>query len=408
MACSKEQMRMNHLIGTAVIGIAALAAVEAQPAQPVDPPGRVARLSYIDGAVSFQPGGVDDWVQAVLNRPLTTGHHLWADDGARAELHIGSAALRLGPRTAFEFLNLDDNNAQIRLAEGSVTVRLRRLDDDESFEVDTPNLAFSVLRAGEYRIEANPDTGTTTITVRLGQGEVTGGNQAFAVYAHQQAQVTGDETISYQMAAAPPPDDWDRWCAGRDRRADNAQSLRYVPREMIGYEDLDEYGYWREVPEYGWVWAPRAVVAGWAPYRYGHWIWVEPWGWTWVDDAPWGFAPFHYGRWAFAAGEWVLVPGRIVARPVYAPALVAFVGGNNWRVSVSVGSGAAVAWFPLGPREVYVPAYRASPRYVTRVNTTNTVINNINVTNVYNVTNVRYVNREAHGAVTVVPSTALV
>src|SRR5205814_10383503 len=135
----------------------------------------------------------------------------------------------------------------------------------------------------------------------------------------------------------------------RERRVDTLTSVRYVPRAIVGYDDLDEFGAWRVVPEYGPVWAPR-VRAGWAPYRFGHWAWVEPWGWTWIDEAPWGFAPFHYGRWAYTGGGWVWVPGTVVVRPIYAPALVAFVGGPGWRIGMDVGS--PVGWFPLGPREV--------------------------------------------------------
>jgi hypothetical protein len=368
-----------------------------------DPPGRVGRLSYMSGAVSFRTGDVEDWVAADTNRPLTIGDHLWTDEGARAELYIGTAALRLNSRTAFEFLNLDDANVQIRLTEGSLIVRLRSLAEQETFEVDTPNLAFSPLRPGEYRIDVNPDNQTTTVTVQGGQGEVTGNGQAFTVRAREQARVSSGDTLSYNVVPAPPPDEWDNWALARDRRDDQSPSARYVSREMTGYQDLDDNGDWRPVADYGTVWVPRTVVAGWAPYHYGHWVWVEPWGWTWVDDAPWGFAPFHYGRWVYV-GYWAWVPGPVAVRPVYAPALVAWVGGPRFSLAVSTGPGVAgVAWFPLGPREVYVPAYHASPVYVNRVNVTNTtIVNNINITN-YNTTNVNYINRGAPGAVTAVP-----
>ena len=138
---------------------------------------------------------------------------------------------------------------------------------------------------------------------------------------------------------------------------------------------------------------------GWSPYHYGHWAWVEPWGWTWIDDAPWGFAPFHYGRWAMAGGGWVWIPGRLdVARPVYAPALVAFVGGPRFGVSIGVGGGVGMAaWFPLGPGEVYRPSYHVSEVYVRQVNVTHVH----DITNITDVTNVRYVNRTAPGGVTV-------
>src|SRR5262249_13653444 len=156
-----------------------------------------------------------------------------------------------------------------------------------------------------------------------------------------------------------------------------------VSPDTVGWQDLDDNGDWRNVPEYGNVWVPREVPAGWAPYHNGHWAWIEPWGWTWVDDAPWGFAPFHYGRWAYVGNSWAWVPGPPAVRPVYAPALVAWVGGSNFSVGVSFGGGGGgIGWFPLGPREVYVPSYQSSPTYVNRVNTTNTVINNVNITNV--------------------------
>src|SRR5207244_2091977 len=152
---------------------------------------------------------------------------------------------------------------------------------------------------------------------------------------------------------------------------------------------------------------PRTVATGWAPYRYGHWAWVEPWGWTWIDDAPWGFAPFHYGRWVYVGNGWAWVPGRVVARPVYAPALVVFVGGRNWSVAIGAGGGGGVAWFPLAPEEPYYPAYHVSNTYVRNVNVTNVNVTNINVTNV-NVTNINYRNRRAPDAVTVVSHDAFV
>ena len=361
-----------------------------------DPPGRVARMSYMYGPVSFQPGGVDEWAPADYNRPLTTGDHVFVDFGGTAELQTGAAALRLGTTTALEILNLDDSNAQLRLSEGSLIIRLRSLGDQDSFEVDTPNLAFSLLRTGEYRIDVLPDSSTTFVTVRGGAGELTGPNQAFTVPAGEQAQVVGVDQPSYQTAAAPPRDQMDTWSAGRDQRDDQSPSARYVSRELVGYQDLDQYGSWRNTPDYGAVWVPNSTPDGWAPYHYGHWVWVDPWGWTWVDDAPWGFAPFHYGRWAYVDGYWGWVPGPVAERPVYAPALVAWVGGG------AVGGG--VAWFALGPREVYVPAYHTSPVYLNRVNVTNTVIvnNNVNITNV----NVRYVNRGAPGAVMAVQQSA--
>jgi hypothetical protein len=376
-----------------------------------DPPTRVARLSHTDGAVSFNPAGTDDWVAAVINRPMTTGDKLWSDNDGRAELHIGSASLRIGSSTGFSFLNLSDNVAQIQVTEGTVRVRVKRLEQDETFEIDTPNLAFSVLRPGTYRVSVNEAGDTTVISVMGGEGEVTGGGQAYSVHTEQTATFTGTDELNADVQEFGGGDDFDQWCADRDRREDRSSSARYVSPDVIGYEDLDDYGGWRPVPEYGTVWFPHTTVVGWAPYRYGHWVYIAPWGYTWVEDEPWGFAPFHYGRWVTVGGAWGWVPapapavGVVYVRPVYAPALVAWVGGPRF----GVGAGVNVGWFPLGPREVYCPSYPVSRRYVTNINVTNTRVETTVVNNYYtnvvvnkqvNVTNVTYVNQRVNGAVT--------
>jgi hypothetical protein len=378
-------------------------------AQGGDPPSRVARLNHLEGPVSFRPGSVEDWTGATLNYPLTTGDHLWADSGARAELHVGSTAIRLSSATALEVLNLDDRIVQLGLTQGSLNVHVRYLGPDEAFEVDTPNVAINLLRPGDYRIDANGDNSTTYAVVRAGEAEAAGGGAQFIIHTGESASISGTQPVTQEMSGAPPPDDFDAWCSVRDRRENSVASARYVPRETIGYEDLDTYGEWRYAQPYGWVWSPTNVVVGWAPYHYGHWVWVAPWGWTWIDDAPWGFAPFHYGRWAFAAGGWVWVPGAMVVgvRPFYAPALVAFVGGPRFGVAVGFGGGAGVAaWFPLGPGEVYRPAYPVSNVYVQNINITH--VTNVAVINNVNVTNVHYVNQNVTGAVTAVPQSAFV
>jgi hypothetical protein len=130
-----------------------------------------------------------------------------------------------------------------------------------------------------------------------------------------------------------------------------------------------------------------------------------------VDDAPWGFAVSHYGRWANLGGSWVWVPGPVRVPAVYAPALVAFVGGSNLQVSISSGPIGAVAWFPLAPREVYRPLYAASRDYYERINRSNTVVNRTVIHNTYNttnVTNIVYGNRTVPGAVVAVPTTTFV
>jgi hypothetical protein len=386
-----------------------------------DPPSRVARLAYAQGSVSFQPAGTDDWVTARLNRPVTTGDKLWSDNDGRLELQLDGSLLRLSNNTGFSFLNLSDHVTQIQLSAGTLLVRVRRLDESETYEIDTPNLAFSVLRPGLYRISVNEAGDSTAIRIRSGEGEVTGGGAAYSVHANDFVTFSGTDQLSADSEGnGNREDQFDSWSTSRDRRYENSDSSRYVSADVVGYEDLDDHGSWRHTPENGYVWFPRTTQANWAPYHNGHWDYIEPWGYTWVDDEPWGFAPFHYGRWVNYEGSWGWVPaapraeGAVYVRPVYAPALVAWVGGPHFAIGIGVGggeaygSGVSVGWFPLGPREVYVPSYRVSRNYVNNVNVSNTTVTTTVVNNYYNttvvnnnvsVTNVKYVNQSVPGAV---------
>jgi len=378
-------------------------------AQEQDPPSRVARIGYMQGSVSFQPAGETDWVGAVPNRPMSTGDQLWTDEDSRAEVQLGSAVIRLAPLTTFSFLNLDDNTVQIQLSSGAINITVRRLWDEDDFEVDTPNQAFTAFEPGHYRVEASADGTYTVISVRAGQGESTGNGQTFSLHAGQRGTFSGTDSLYADVEPIYASDEFDNWADFRDHRYEHSPSAQYLAPDVVGYEDLDEYGDWRDDPNYGHVWFPNRVAGGWAPYHEGHWDWISPWGWTWVDDSPWGYAPFHYGRWVTVGGRWGWVSGPVAVRAVYAPALVVFIGGGPG------GFGGNVGWFPLGPREVYVPSYHVSQAYVNRVNISNTTVNVTQVTNVYNttiinnttnVTNITYANRNVQGAVMVVPQHA--
>jgi hypothetical protein len=377
----------------------------------VDPPGRVARISYLSGAVSFQPNGEQDWIDANSNRPLTTGDNLWVDKDSIAEVHIGSTAIRLANESGISILNLDDRTAQIQVAQGTIEVHLRRLSGGDAWEFDTPNLAFTLTQAGEYLIQTDPNANSTTITVREGAGEVTGGGESYDLVEGHRYSISGTEQLSFDDSEAPPFDDFENWCQQRDQRENNSISAKYVSRDVDGYYDLDDSGDWESSADYGAVWYPTGVAVGWVPYHFGHWVWIGPWGWTWVEDEPWGFAPFHYGRWAFIGTRWGWVPGPLVVRPIYAPALVAFIGGGGGlSFSLSFGGGfTGVAWFPLGPRDVFIPGFRCSPRFVERVNITNTrLITRTYVANIYNGYTVNhtvgftYMHQNVPGAITAV------
>ncbi len=396
--------------------------------QQQDPPGRVARVQYMSGEVSMQPGGVNDWIAATQNRPLTSADRIWTDKNSKAELNVGDGFLRMNSETSVTLTNVTDNNVQIELDQGTLEVTVKHLEKGEIYEVDTPNYAFTVMKSGVYRFDVYPNEDQSWVTVRSGYGEATGKGAAVRVNSGQQMRFNGGTSLVHTAENAPSRDGFDDWVQVRDKRLDDSLSARYVSPGVIGYQDLDGYGRWVPTPDYGNVWIPSTVPAGWAPYRFGHWVWIAPWGWTWVDDQPWGFAPFHYGRWVSYGGYWGWAPGPAgYWNPYYAPALVGWIGGPGFGVGFGFGGGWGIGinfgWFPLGWGEPFYPRYCgwghggwyrgggwASNNYIRNVNITNTRITNINnVTNNYrngNINNARYGFRNTPGAVTAAPRSA--
>ncbi len=340
-------MRKFLILFAAGVLLSALAVAED------DPPTRAARLSYVAGTVTFQPQGEEtDWVPADLNRALTTGDKIWVEQGGRTEIQTVNSAIRLNGHTNFSFLTVDGSTTQIQLSLGVMLIRLRGLDENETYEIDTPQVAFTLLRPGTYRVEVNEAGDTTVITNRGGDGETTADGRANPLHANEQVVIRGAQNASYDKHGAPRPDEFDDWANTRDRMADSSVSVRMVAPGVVGVTDLDVAGAWRPAPIYGNVWFPNGLVAGWAPYRFGHWGFVAPWGWTWIDDAPWGFAPFHYGRWVMVGGLWGWAPGPVAVTAIYAPALVSFIGG----VEV-VGVVDPVSWVALSWGEPWYPSF---------------------------------------------------
>ncbi len=342
-----------------------------------DPPSRVARLSWIAGDLGLLPAGASDWSDASVNRPLTTGDKLSSGDNARAEVEFGGATLRLDDRTDVGLLDLNEQLAQVELTQGTLNLSVRRLDDGQSYEIDTPTVALVINQPGRFRVDI--DGNTTRVTAFEGNATVYGQNNAQReVFAGRSYRFENSELSAVAISDIAGGDDFDAWVNQRDQRYAQSRSNEYVSPDTVGYQDLDQYGDWQDSNDYGAVWYPRNVAVDWAPYRDGRWAYIAPWGWTWIDAMPWGYAPYHYGRWAHTHRGWGWIPGPRYARPIYAPALVAFVGGGG--LSVGIGSG-PIGWFPLGPGEVYNPWYRSNRDYYRRINVANIRVTR-NITNV--------------------------
>ena len=370
-----------------------------------DLPGRVGRVADFAGELFLAPQDKpDQWVPIGLNYPVTSGDNLWAGKEGRAEIDFGAGQFRLAGDTNLHVSRLDDREFALFVAQGRVNVRVRVLEPGETARVDTPNTQVVLTRPGLYRVDVTNDREHTELSVREGEANVLTAGAVQQVLPGQTAVVDGAEPRFASVRNGVGTDGFDSWAASRDRRYDGGRTANYVSPQMVGAADLDQYGTWSQVPEYGAVWYPSDVGSDWAPYRNGYWTEVGAWGPTWVDYAPWGYAPFHYGRWAYLGGRWGWCPGAYVRRPLWAPALVGWAGGSGWSLSATVGA-PVFGWVPLAWGEPYRPWWgRCSNGCWERYNRPYAV----NVAVRTNAPPTRYVNWNAPGGITAMSGSALI
>ena len=340
--------------------------VQPTEAQPGGPEGEapaqtdqgVARISLIHGDVSTQRGDSGDWSAATLNQPAMTGDKVSTGDNARAEVQLDFANLiRLGPNSQANVANLTKRNIQIQLAQGILDYSVSK-DSESEPEIDTPSVTVHPSHHdGVFRVEVRPD-GDTVIIVRQGEAQIATQQGATEVHEGEMATVRGDgESAQYKISSAPERDDWDRWNSDRDHMIQNANTWNHTNRRYTGAQDLDAYGRWQNVPDYGDVWVPNEPD-GWVPYRNGDWTYEPYYGWTWVGYEPWGWAPYHYGRWFPYGGAWAWWPGPVDAgyNPFWSPAYVSFFGwGGGFGFGVGFGGWGGFGWLPIGPCDWFHP-----------------------------------------------------
>ena len=371
--------RLALMVGALILGLCAMTmAQEQRTEEQSEVRSSVARISLIHGDVSTQRGDSGDWATVVLNQPIVSSDKLSTGANSRAEVQLDHGNIvRLGDNTLAGIAGLSRTQIQIQVDRGLIDYSVFK-GSEAAVEIDTANVAIRPdQREGVYRIEANAE-GETSVIVRKGSAQISTPQGSTQVEQGQMAIVrgVGDDT-QYKLADAPAKDSWDSWNNDRDHKILDAESWRNTNRYYVGSEDLDAYGRWVTVPDYGPVWAP-AAGPGWAPYRSGRWVWEPGWGWTWVSYEPWGWAPYHYGRWFVYNSSWVWWPGPAYGypryRPVWAPAYVSFFGFGG-GVGVGFGFG-SVGWLPIGPCDTFYPWYG---RYRSHYNVVN--VTNINIYN---------------------------
>lgn len=374
-----------------------------------------ARIDQLDGSVAIARTNADavseqpDWAEATVNTPVSIGDRIYARNNSHASIALtGHDFVRLNPEASLDVLALAERRTQLALRSGSATFDVGELASDELYEVATPCGSVDFAQPGLYQVGLDGDN--AVISVLNGVARVVGGEGSGEINRGQVftlACQTSSDAVTSQIApdlAGEIVDGYyrDRYARvydGRYRNYDTyladpnfydpyrtSLSCQHVNADIAGLSDLDYYGDWVNLNDYGYSWAPR-VSTGWAPFRSGSWDLDDVWGPTWVASESWGWAPYHYGRWAFVSDRWFWVP-EVRTRPAYSPATVAF---------FSVGE--QIAWVPLGPREVYVPRYydrNFQPRYLASADVINVVTRQRS-----------FVNFNAPGAVTVVGVNAL-
>ncbi len=360
-------MKRNLLIAISILALAFLGTASAQ----VDTSPGVARISLIHGDVSSQRGDTSDWGAAALNQPVVAGDSISTGDRSRAEVQLDHAnILRLGNNSQARVATLARTQVQVQVSRGLAYYSVFK-ESEAEIEIDTPNVAIRpTSREGVYRIQV--DGGETQVIVRKGSADISTPQGSTRLEKGQGAVVRGTaDEAEYKLVGAPAKDNWDSWNSERDGVIRNAQSWSHTNRYYVGSEDLDAYGHWVSVPDYGLVWQP-VVPVGWAPYRMGRWVWEPYWGWTWVSYEPWGWAPYHYGRWFWWNSGWAWWPGPVYPyyRPIWAPAYVSFFGFNgHWGFGFGFGFG-SVGWLPIGPCDHYYPWWGHHRRHFNAVNIT--------------------------------------
>ncbi len=360
----RRSVLLATVFGTGVLGITGVVNAQNQ----ADPPARVGRLAFAQGTVSFHDAQDANWTAASVNDALTTGDSLWTEPNARSEVSVSGTRVRLDQSTQLDMLQLDDSRTRMQLGQGRLDIKTFSMDTSQPYEIVTPRGTVKLEAQGDYYVEAGTTDDPTRLGVRSGAAQITGLNgQVLAVRAGEVGEISGDAATPqlHTIQSAPPP--MPTYWAQRDQQI-NYDQPQYVSADVVGYEDLQAYGAWSNDPDYGQVWSPSNVGSDWQPYYTGSWAYSQPYGWTWVDEQPWGFAPYHYGRWANRNNRWFWVPPERRERAVYAPALVAFVGGAELSMALG-GNSQPVGWFPLGPREAYVPPYTNDRAYYDRINT---------------------------------------
>ena len=383
-------MTIVAVVVALIAGLSVAFWMKREPTASAEELPNAARIQRVDGEVAFSDGLANgdanaEWVAATANQPFSVGDRIYTRDNSRASLAFsGRNFARLNPNTSLDVVSLGDRRTQLALRDGSAMFELGYLQPDELFEVGTPNGSVNFDQPGLYNVGFD-NNGGVLVSVLSGVAQVVGLGGSGQINKGEMLTLLGQTASELALSRLNPqdaghqvddyygyqyPDSYDGRYSNYDAYLDDPYyydpyrrnaSYRYASSNIPGINDLDHYGDWQNVDQYGYAWRPR-VDSGWVPYQQGQWTNDYPYGPTWVSSEPWGYAPYHYGRWANVNNQLYWFPEGVNSSPAYAPALVAFVPLNDAN---------QIGWVPLGPGDPYAPRYYDDswqPHYLTQTN----------------------------------------
>lgn len=298
------------------------------------------RLSMIQGNVQIITQDNEDWAPASINMPLNEGDRLWVPEDSRLELQVqGGVYVRADERTSLDILSLGNDAMQLYMDHGHLYINNRR-GGIQTVQVDTPQSSIRSYDNSIMLLDVQEDS-TTEVQALKGYLYAENREGKTRIGSGNALTIRPDGTA--ELAPIGTPDEWEKWNMDRDRQfAAWGESSRYLPDALHDYSsDIDQYGRWVYVSEYGYIWNPTVTAVDWVPYREGHWRWMRG-SYVWISHEPWGWAPYHYGRWTYVIGTgWCWVPPTI-DELYWGPGYVGWVNTPEY-----------IGWVPLAPGDIY-------------------------------------------------------
>ncbi len=357
---------MATVFGTGVIAVGGIANAQTQ----TDPPARVGRLAFASGTVSFHDSQDANWTAAAVNDTLTTGDSLWTEPNARSEVSVAGTRVRLDQSTQLDMLQIDDSETRLQLDQGRLDIKTFTMDTAQPYEIVTPRGTVKLAAQGDYYIESGSTQDPTRLGVRSGAAQITGLNgQVLAVRAGEVGEITGDAASPqlHTIQTAPPP--MPQYWAQRDQQIAYT-APQYISADVVGYEDMQAYGAWSNDPDYGAGMVAEFGVGELAALQhrlvglFGA-LWLELGRRAAVGLRALPLRPLGQPQQPLVLGAAGAAASTRSMRRRWSPSSAA----PNWAWRSATPIAAPIGWFPLGPREAYVPPYTHDRAYYDRINT---------------------------------------